>query len=136
MNHHLLLNCAARGSSHLRRCAEAALSGEAGALFGVHDYCHEEGLLPMQSVKVGEKYLFRTFAHYYKGRVQSVSFTDIVLTNCSTVYEEGPLEQAFGKEGQTANEEHFPPAFEVVLNAAHVVAAIPYMGRLHGEASR
>lgn len=87
----------------------------------------------MQSIKEGQAYNLRTFAHYYKGRVKSVSFTDVVLTNASTIFEEGSAATMYAKDGKPAQEEHFPPHLEIVINAGHIVAAIPFSGKLNGE---
>lgn len=47
-------------------------------------------------LREGASYFFKTFAHYYLGRVTLITPTHVVLENASEVYETGPLASFFG----------------------------------------
>lgn len=85
----------------------------------------------MMSLKIGSNYVLRTLSLYYKGTVKAVTDTDVVLVNCSTVYNEGPLATAYNIGGHVDNEERHPIAEdEVPINIDHIQAAIPFHGEL------
>jgi hypothetical protein len=68
----------------------------------------------MIPITEGKAYFFKTFAHYYLGRVRSLTPTHAIIDEASEVYETGPLSTFFG-EGKPKFCERLPDGWAVPL---------------------
>ena len=70
----------------------------------------------MNLITEGKAYFFKTFSHYYLGRVRHATPTHVVLDEASEVYDTGPLATFFG-EGKPKRCERLPDGWSVPLGA-------------------
>ncbi len=84
----------------------------------------------MQSLKIGQGYLIRTTEGPYTGRVRSVSFTDVVLSEAASVSLGPPLHEVL-RTGNLPRVDPFPD--EVTISAAIIIDATPWQHELPRE---
>src|SRR5262245_11886967 len=109
----------------VRSLARAALEGDAAALPALWDRLQETRGHAMQSLNVGRAYLIRTFQHSYVGRVKSVSFTDVVLTEAAIIptYSVTRYHEVL-RTGHLQIVDPLPG--EVIVSAGVIIDAIPW----------
>lgn len=77
------------------------------------------------SLEIGEAYLFRTVTHYYTGRVESVTDTDVRLSSAAWIADTGRYSEALTK-GTLRELEPYPGDGAVILNRSAFVEMAPW----------
>ena len=70
--------------------------------------------------KIGENYFIRTVTHHYSGKLAKVFPTELVLTDCAWIADDGRFADCFEKEYNEA--EPFPDG-EVVIGRGAILDA-------------
>ncbi len=126
----LLACCNQSHDPTVRDLARATLEGDLDALPVLWDRLQETRGPVMQSLKVGECYLFHAGGRHYTGRVKSVSFTDVVLERAALLPYYGNYHDLL-RTGNPPNVDPLPD--EIILSTAAVVDAIPWKHPLPRE---
>jgi hypothetical protein len=79
------------------------------------------------SFTIGQQYLIRCVTHYYVGRLDAVTDTDLVLTNACWVADTGRFYNAL--KGEAMNELE-PFIDQVIISRGSIVDATPYRHKL------
>jgi hypothetical protein len=99
------------------------LEGDADGLAILSDRLQEAQEPVMQSLKIGGCYLVQTTHKIYTGRVEAVSFTDVVLAEAALVRYDGPLHRLL-QRGEPRSVDPFPN--KVIISTAVIYHAIPW----------
>jgi hypothetical protein len=130
MNRDLLSGVAARSADATARwLAQAALAGDLSALYGLWDRLEETGGSSVQALQVGECYLIQTTQGCFTGRVKSVSFVDVVLSQAAYV---GKLatQNCARYQRSTDFSSITPIPEDVILYTSTLLAAFKWTNRL------
>ena len=120
-----LTTLTAHPSEKVRKQAVVILSGDATGFEPLHDLLEEGGF--MSSIKVGDNYLIQTVTFYYVGKVKSVNFAEIVLSEASCVFDTGRLHDCL-RDG--AFNEVEPLLDDIVIQMGSVGASTKWRHKL------
>lgn len=78
---------------------------------------------------IGEAYFIRTVTHHFTGRLKSVYTTELVLTECAWIADDGRFSDAL-KTGSVSEVEPYPDGSEVVIGRGSIIDATIWKNKL------